>query len=134
MDDIQKTKIENLRACGFGYKRIAKETGISESTVKSYCRRHQVMKKEVLVQGHHCLQCGKLVEQNAKRKEKKFCCDVCRMAWWNSHLELVKRKAVYEHECHYCHKHFVVYSKVQRKYCSHQCYINERFGEYHAEE
>ena len=134
MDDIQKTKIDNLRADGFGYKLIAKEIGISESTVKSYCRRHKVLKKTAVAGAHHCPQCGKIVEQNPKRKEKKFCCDACRMSWWNSHLDMVNRKSVYEHECHYCHKHFMVYGRVRRKYCCHQCYINERFGEYDIEE
>ena len=39
MTDEQKFAIENLRSQGFGYKKIASETGISMGTVKSYFQR-----------------------------------------------------------------------------------------------
>lgn len=78
MNDIQKAQIRELRLQGFGYRKIAKETGMSENTVKSYCRRHPLSLKEPETeQAHHCLQCGQPIEQNDKRKEKKFCSDAC---------------------------------------------------------
>ena len=46
MNDIQKAQIRELRLQGFGYRKIAKETGMSENTVKSYCRRHPLSLKE----------------------------------------------------------------------------------------
>ena len=39
MTDDQKYAMENLRCLGFGYKKIAAETGLSEGTVKSYFHR-----------------------------------------------------------------------------------------------
>lgn len=46
MNDMQKAQIRELRLQGFGYRKIAKETGMSENTVKSYCRRHPLSPKE----------------------------------------------------------------------------------------
>ena len=58
MNDIQKAQIRELRLQGVGYRKIAKETGMSENTVKSYCRRHPLSLKEPETeQAHHCLQC-----------------------------------------------------------------------------
>jgi endogenous inhibitor of DNA gyrase (YacG/DUF329 family) len=68
------------------------------------------------------------VAQNSGRKEKKFCSDKCRMTWWNRHLDKVKRKAVYEYICPHCGKPFTVYGNSHRKYCSHECYVADRFG------
>ena len=75
-----------------------------------------------------CEQCGKPIEQNPGRKRKRFCCDACRNKWWNAHLELVKRKAVYTYTCPTCGKEFTVYGNSHRKFCSHACYIAYRFG------
>lgn len=37
-------------------------------------------------------------------------------------------KANYECICEYCGKTFLSYGNKNRKYCSHSCYINDRFG------
>ena len=78
--------------------------------------------------GAVCEQCGKPIEQNPGRKRKRFCCDACRNKWWNAHLNLVKRKAVYTFTCPACGKEFTVYGNSHRKFCSHACYIAYRFG------
>lgn len=77
---------------------------------------------------HHCLCCGKEVVQPRGRKEKKFCSDKCRNKWWNSNLDKVNRKANYEFICPHCKKLFSAYGNKNRKYCSHACYIEDRFG------
>ena len=61
-------------------------------------------------------------------KRKMFCSDACRVAWWNCHKDLVTRKAVYMIPCAGCGKVFKSYGNRNRKYCSHGCYINARFG------
>lgn len=66
--------------------------------------------------------------ENPGRKRKRFCCDDCRNKWWNAHLELVKRKAVYTYTCPACGKKFTVYGNSHRKFCSLACYIAYRFG------
>ena len=137
MTEEQKTQIANLRGEGYGYVRIAQALGISENTVKSFCRRKKLAGRAVASQtmpaavrdgNHFCLCCGKEVAQTPGRKEKKFCSDRCRNKWWNSHLDHVKRKANYEFICPQCKKKFTAYGNAKRKYCSHECYIAHRFG------
>lgn len=138
MTDEQKMQITKLRADGYGYIRVAQMLGISENTVKSFCRRYNLTGKvatevtRIQVPSddgiHKCRNCGIAVEQKPGRKEKKFCSDKCRMKWWNNNLDKVKRKAVYEFICPHCGKSFTVYGNSHRKYCSHECYVAERFG------
>lgn len=129
INDKQKVKIQELRLQGAGYRKIAKEMGLSENTIKSYCRRHPLIEqKGDLEHVHYCLQCNKVIDQNGKRKEKKFCSDACRMAWWNSHRDKVNHRIVRKLECPCCHETFIVYGNGQRKYCSHTCYVKDRFG------
>lgn len=133
MTDEQKKKIMKLRAKGTGYGTIAQMLGISMNTVKSYCRRHAADVQKAEETGiascgvTQCENCGRRIEQAEKRKRKRFCCDACRNQWWNSHLDLVKRKAVYDFVCPNCGKKFQVYGDKRRKYCSHDCYIADRF-------
>lgn len=125
MTGEQKQQIIVLRRDGAGYGRIAARLQISINTVKSFCRRHGLVAKSA---DSVCEQCGKPIEQNPGRKRKRFCCDACRNKWWNAHLELVKRKAVYTYTCPTCGKEFTVYGNSHRKFCSHACYIAYRFG------
>ena len=138
MTKEQKLQIAKLRAEGYGYIRVAQVLGISENTVKSFCRRNNLtgkataekpkMQVQVANGMDFCKQCGVSVEQNPGRKEKKFCSDKCRMEWWNKNLYKVKRKAVYEFTCIHCKTQFKVYGNSRRKYCSHECYVADRFG------
>ena len=131
MTEEQKTAIQDLRSKGEGYKKIAQELGLSENTIKSFCRRMQVLKVEAasIPEGETCECCGKPIKQTAGRKHKRFCSDACRRKWWNSHLHLVQRKAVYRLKCQHCGREFEIYGNSYRKYCCHACYIAERFGE-----
>ena len=125
MTEEQKQKVRQLRAQGFGYIKVSKELGISESTIKSFCRRD---KQPLNTPLYFCNCCGKPVEQNPKRKEKKFCSDACRMKWWNSHRDKVDHRAMKKRACLFCGTEFSVYSTADKKYCSHNCYISFRFG------
>ena len=128
MTDKQKIQIESLRNEGKGYKKIAQALGMSENTVKSYCKRNNLV-VPVKEEGKGvCKCCGVTVTQNEGRKKKIFCSDRCRMKWWNSHLDQVKRKANYSFVCPTCHKEFSAYGNSSRKYCCHACYIEDRFG------
>ncbi len=134
MTDNQKAQIIKLRAAGNGYGKIAHTIGISLNTVKSFCRRNNingdtVAEPSVTLIGETstCENCGQEIHQIAKQKRKRFCCDKCRNEWWNSHLDQVKRKAVYDFRCPNCGKEFHIYGDRRRKYCSHECYIADRF-------
>lgn len=132
MNDTQKLQIQRLRAEGYGYGKIAEKLGISLNTVKTYCRRHGfggvAVKPKEEGEKKFCLCCGIPVMQITGRKEKRFCSDKCRNKWWNSNLDQVNRKANYEYICSCCKKPFTAYGNKNRKYCSHECYILDRFG------
>ena len=99
MTNEQRMIVSALRAQGMGYGAIARKVGISENTVKSFCRRNAQKEDKLSVTGadeHRCLCCGAPVAQNACRKEKKFCSDKCRNKWWNAHLDKVDRRAIRE--------------------------------------
>ena len=128
MTDNQQKDIKALRQAGLGYKKIAAALSLLENTIKSICRRMQVPKAAPIPEGDVCECCGKPIEQTAGRKHKRFCSDACRHKWWNSHLHLVQRKAVYHIKCRHCGREFEIYGNSHRKYCCHACYIAERFG------
>ena len=130
MTENQKMIVAGLRKTGMGYGTIAKKVGVSVNTIKSFCHRRAAKPKreEPDSRTHRCLCCGVPVAQNPGRKEKKFCSDKCRNKWWNARLDLVNRKAFREIVCVGCGRTFTVYGQVKRKFCSHQCYIEARFG------
>ena len=140
MTNEERTIVDGYRAMGHGYKKIAAETGISPNTIKSYLRKTQTpsaiaavheapsSSAETTVAERPCDYCGAGVPQRSGRKIKRFCCDGCRMHWWNDHLSLVNRKAVYHYICPVCGKKYSAYGNAHRKYCSHECYIEDRFG------
>lgn len=131
MTDAQKTEILALRAGNKSYREIAEHLQISVNTVKSYIRRQAIAederrRKELGIT--MCENCKTEIQQRPGRKHKRFCSDRCRMEWWNNHPNLLNRKAIYEHSCRHCGKEFQAYGNARRKYCSHQCYIADRFG------
>lgn len=129
MTEEQKERVRRFRAHGYGYGKISKLTNISENTIKSFCRREGIAGYAASSSAPPvCPNCGIVVPQKHGRKRKKFCCDACRNQWWNSHLYLVNRKANYDYVCKYCNKPFTAYGDSNRRYCSHACYIADRFG------
>lgn len=133
MTNEEKISVGKLRDKGYSYSKVALELGLSVNTIKAYCKRHGLggvadaltkMKSDE----KPCQCCGKPVSQSMGRKEKRFCSTYCRNKWWNAHLDQVNRKANYEFECAYCKSPFISYGNKNRKYCSHKCYIADRFG------
>ena len=117
----EKYAIENMHRKGYSSGTIASVLGLSRNTVKSFLRRNTNTADE-----RACLNCGKPVKQRQGRKEKKFCSDKCRMAWWNKHQDCVTKQAYYTLTCQHCGKEFEVYGNRNRKYCNRECYLAHR--------
>lgn len=140
MNKLQKEQIKRLRLDGLGYSKIAQSLSLSENTVKSYCKRNNlggVATTTVLsntAELGFCKNCGNPLTQKKGLKPKKFCCDECRTAWWNSHLDTVNKKAVYSIVCTHCVKAFESYGNKNRRFCCHPCYVAGRFGKVQSQE
>lgn len=137
MTNEQRNKITELRQNNICYTAIALITGLSKDSVKSYCRLHNLAgvraeNKMVNSTVKSCLFCGKKILQNPTRKEKKFCSDKCRMKWWNSNTEFVRRKKLANLVCQYCGQIFTSKNATQ-KYCSRKCYAKARKEQSHNE-
>lgn len=126
MTQQQKETIMRMRRDGVSYSKISLALGISENTVKSFCRRNQLDGANIRRDYSLCGQCGLPLIQTAGAKQKRFCSDKCRMAWWNAHPEAIDRKAIYTFTCTACGCEFESYGNKNRKYCSRKCYGQSR--------
>ena len=137
MTEQQKSTIKTLRQQNFSYNAIANALGLTISTVKSYCQRSGLAgnRKEAFksnsdtpkVLPTFCRCCGKSLIQREKIKHRKFCSDECRVTWWNSHQEQVKRRNPRTGKCLCCGKEFTWYGPKPKKFCNHECYIRHRY-------
>lgn len=138
MTDEQASAIRELRLKGEGYRVIASALGLSRDIVRNYCKSHGLSGygnalvlnvKEQMDMGKVCLYCGKELSQAATGRRRKFCSDECRRKWWAEHPDRIKRSdsAYYELTCVHCGRTFLSYGNNNRKYCSHSCYVKDRF-------
>ena len=139
MTSYQKEHVHRMRSEGMSYSKIAACLGLSENTIKSYCKRNNLGSVSVAPKiqqpdpktekesSDFCKNCGQPIEPRPGLKPRKFCSDKCRTTWWNSHLDQVSRKSVYHLKCAACGKPFESYGNKSRKYCTHTCYIKDRF-------
>lgn len=135
---FQKDQVRRLRSEGMGYLKISACLGVSKNTIKSYCKRNNIRRvvavpetkqenkeKEILV---FCRNCGRSIIQRLGMKPRKFCSGECRTTWWNRNLNQVSKKSIYYLECAGCGKPFESYGTKNSKYCTHNCYIKDRFA------
>lgn len=121
---MKGNEIQRLRQEGYGYVRIAQMLGLSENSVKSFCRRHPLPADDSHKQAEGvCPQCKAKVDSR-----RRFCSDACRAAWWNAHREHPNGKGQIRFICQYCKKPFAGYPAQNPKYCCHVCYIAARYG------
>ena len=141
MTSTEKSRIDELRAQGFGYKRIARMLGVSVSTVQSHCRRAQpspsapskgssaiaamsINSAPDTVDKPICKQCGTVIVRRPHRRPRLFCSDTCRQKYWYQHR--AGASTATSHICPTCGQTFAT-SRPQI-YCSHDCYIRARFA------
>ncbi|WP_411679868.1 RNA polymerase subunit sigma-70 [Clostridium thailandense] len=138
MTSDEKEKIKELRLKGMGYKGIANLLGLTRDSVRGFCKRNgldgascvvalnveEKIKRNVL-----CACCEKPLKQKGQGRSRRFCSDKCRRKWWNENQDKRNKKetAIYKYICPHCGKEFSVYGNKKRKYCSHDCYIKDRF-------
>lgn len=138
MTDAQTKQIREFRMKGGGYKAIASVLGLSRDVVRNYCKSHELDGfaaevsaniEEQMQQGGGCQCCGQVMQQPAMGRKRKFCSEKCRRHWWTAHPENSRKKdtAFYDKTCAYCGQQFFAYGNKHRKYCSHECYVQDRF-------
>ena len=111
----QKQQILQMRSEGHTMAEIADATGISRNTIKSICRRESTKL---------CEYCMQPLVVYPGTKEKRFCSDKCRMKYWNRNAN---NERMEDYVCLNCGKSFKANPKRNRKYCSHECYVQARF-------
>ncbi|SFS05828.1 hypothetical protein SAMN05661086_03488 [Anaeromicropila populeti] len=138
MTASQEKQIRELRMRGIGYRAIGSVVGVSRDIVRNFCKARglegyaKALTKNVMEQmqsGEACFYCGKRMEQPYTGRPRKFCSNQCRRDWWKAHPEAVEKRktAVYQQTCACCGITFEAYGNRNRKYCSHNCYIKDRF-------
>ena len=128
-----RDQILELRTQGYGYVTIAHLVGESRDAVRYICKSRGLgglIEDQMVIDGKVCANCGCGITQPSGRgRRKRFCSEKCRRAWWARHPNEVKKqeKAFYQAKCIHCGKTFTAYGNKYRKYCSRECYIQERF-------
>ena len=133
MNTKQKENVTKMRTAGMTYKEIADASSLSVNTVKSYCLRNDLHpsksrdRQSMIEPLTYCKQCGTELNQIKGGRAKQFCSSTCRSIWWKNHQDQINRKAYYKCQCACCGKTFTSYGNSHRKYCCHECYIQDHF-------
>ena len=130
MTEQNKTDIRRLRSAGHSYTQIAEILHLSRNTVKSICQRYAFLPDAEVDATHdqeHCQNCGTRIVQAEGQKQRIFCLTACRRAWWKTHRTSGTKKTAVPMQCATCGRKFEDYTRNQRKYCCHACYIRDRF-------
>lgn len=123
MTTEQRNLILKMRTDFYGYAQISEATGLSFSSVKSYCYRHGLNTEALKESGGFCRLCGKPITRPSRTRPRKFCSDACKSTWWNQHrFDHTNSSAIAQFSCRVCGKQFRDYGSANRKYCSQDCY------------
>ena len=154
MTSEQKEQVLDLRNRGFSYVEICEIVGVPTNTIKTFCwcnkqptdgetdsllnnmtdsetgniPVHSPTETQPLYQDGICRQCGAIINHQSKTKPRFFCGAKCRSAWRYRHRSNQDEKSI-AITCAKCGKQFYAYGTNQRKYCSHSCYMKDRFME-----
>ena len=92
----QLLRIAELRQQNYSYRFIGDALSLSPNTVKSICRRKHFEatgpRKTKAEKGSavFCKNCRKLLDHGG-RKDRIFCSDACRMAWWKKSRKITEK-------------------------------------------
>lgn len=119
MTDKDKKNIIQLRQSGLSYSAIAKETNLTVGSIKTFISR--TIKQKIQNKNEKfCPCCGEKIIAKQKTKPSKFCSAACRHKWWVQNSDYTLNCVMCGAEFHSKHK--------DQKYCSHDCYIKNRYG------
>lgn len=121
MNNMQRAAIIKRRGRGEPISKIAKTLGLNVNTVKSFCRRQNITVQIEMKNVGTCDNCDEVLPSYQGGRRRRFCSDDCRQKYWSKH----KKKYRTEHICPACG--VVFRARNNRKYCSHSCYIQNRF-------
>ena len=134
MTIVQEEQIRVLRSQGMGYRQIGNQLNLSRDAVRNYCRSNKLNGYQKAVQimmtdDNVCSNCGELLVQPKTGRKRRFCCEACRRIWWGQNRDKVRKspEAIYGFTCKRCGKEFTAYGNPHRKYCSHKCFISDRY-------
>ena len=90
MTEIQKKQVLQLRAKGVSFPKISAQTGLSVSSLKTFCSRSKAPMQcgdapVTEPEYHVCLECGIIIPDGDKTQVKRFCCQKCYRRWY--HIE-----------------------------------------------
>lgn len=130
MTEINKVDIRRLRSAGHSYTQIGEILHLSRNTVKSICQRYAFQPETELKAPYdqeRCQNCGTGILPAVGQKHRNFCSTACRRDWWKTHRAFGTKKTAVQIQCASCGRMFEDYTRNHRKYCSHACYIRDRF-------
>ena len=84
-----------LRKHNYSYSFISRELGVSGSTVKAYCKRHQIVPemprktKKEMRETRLCKNCHLFLPEGI-RSDALFCCNNCRTRWNRKRHKLLR--------------------------------------------
>ena len=135
---LQEEQIRLLRAQGVGYRQIANQLNLSRDAVRYYCKVNNLNGQGEAVQANIqrimtddtvCSYCGGFLVQPKTGRKRRFCCEACRRKWWGQNRDKIRKGAgaIYGFTCKRCGKEFTAYGNSHRLYCSHECFISDRY-------
>lgn len=113
----KENEIIRLRRNGESLKDIATFVNMPLGSVKSFIARNDI---HPYTEGY-CKQCGAKLTYTDHKKKRQFCSVNCKDKWWNTNR-------TYTFTCKHCNKVFIKHRNDKPLYCSHACYIADRFG------
>lgn len=130
MKKEQIEKIAELRKIGIGYRSIAAAMGLSRDAVRYHSKvlgldgyADDVKKNPNQEQSskEFCKNCKDPINGDRKSgRRRTYCSSICKKEWESDN------PCYYDHDCYYCGKQFKSRA-VAANFCSHKCYIRNRF-------
>lgn len=125
----QKKQILQMAADGVGYRETTKCVLASKQDIIDY--RNELVETgwtpreedtDAEWKENSCLWCGNEYQTASTGRKRKFCTDQCRRKYYMLY-PVTPRSST---QCAYCGKVFEMINSKQ-KFCSHECYIKNRF-------